>query len=468
MPLYLKPKQAEAVQAVNDPEVDTLVLFGTVGTGKTDIAAHIVLSIADQFPKTFWPVFRKNISTHINTTIPSYLGMCDKMGLIEGVDYRYNKSPHFIEFPNGSVIPFLEADITKDRDAKKVRGINASGNHIDEPDELVEMMFVQATSRRGRRNESGQPSLSLLTLNPTDGHLKTKYYDPWKAGTLPPNVRVIEFDINDSWQTRRDIESMKTNPEWWVQRYLYNNWDYSDESLSLFKSRHWAASMVKDELDGQARRAAGYDVARNARGDRSIRALGYGLTLADLAVAKGKDEQIELPDQAQWLMRDAEENQYGLDDAAIDAVGLGQGMVDDLRREGFNVEEFKAGASPDPAIRLGAEDTSTLNFDSLRSQLIYLYARGVETGVIKHFVGCPFLNELYKEAAAHQYEVTDKVIKIESKEHIKKRLGFSPDLFDAVLMWLYMALRPVEAFEYEDDDDEGQETITGDLLSTRF
>lgn len=467
--LQLKPKQVEVIEAVNDPTIDTIILIGPVGTGKTDIAAHAVLSIADQFPKTFWPVIRKNISTHINTTLPSYLSMADKMGLIEGVDYRYNKSPHFLEFPNGSRIPFLEADITKDRDGKKIRGVNATGNHIDEPDELDPIMFIQATSRRGRKNEHGQPSVSILSFNPTDGHLKTQYYDPWKAGTLPSNIRVIEFTLEDSWQSQRDIDALKTNPEWWTQRYLYNNWNYSDESKSLFKSRYWAASMT-DELNPNARRAAGYDVARNARGDRSVRALGYDLTLADLAIAKGKDEQVELPDQAEWLMNDAEENQYGLNDTAIDAVGLGQGMVDDVNREGFSVQEFKAGASPDPALRLTADDTATPAFDNLRSQLIYLYARGVQLGIIKHYKGAPFLNELFKEAAAHQFDTTDRVFRVESKDHVKKRLGFSPDLFDAVLIWLYVALRPVASYGYGDgsDDYDDYKPITSGLIDSRF
>lgn len=44
--LQLKPKHIEAVQAVNDPTVDTLVLLGVVGSGKTDVAAHIDLCIA--------------------------------------------------------------------------------------------------------------------------------------------------------------------------------------------------------------------------------------------------------------------------------------------------------------------------------------------------------------------------------------------------------------------------------------
>lgn len=463
--LQLKQKQAEAIQAINDPNVDTLVLFGAVGTGKTDVAAHAVISICDTFPGTRWPVFRTNLSTAVETVIPSYLDMLDKMGFIKDEDYIYRQAPYFIEFPNKSTIRFREADPTKDRDGKKIKGINATGNHIDEADELQYDMFINATSRKGRRNENGQPSLSIITMNPNDGWAKTEFYDPWKKGTLPIGTVCIEFDINDSWQTARDIAKLKTNPEWWTQRYLYNNWDYSDESTSLFKSRHWAASLVQ-ELDATQERSAGYDVASTGV-DRAVRALTYGTTIADLTIVKDKHQTVELPDQADWLQKDAEESSYGLERTAIDAVGQGLGLVQDLRRAGFNVEEFMSGAAPDPDVRLDLSDNSSLTFNNLRSQMVYLYARGVETGVVKHFAGLPHLKQLQQEAMYHHFEVTDKVLKVESKEHIKKRLGQSPDLFDAVLMALYVALRPVQPFDYEEDDDE-PDTITGDLLSETF
>lgn len=468
MPLQLKPKQAEVITALNDPVVDTIVLIGTVGTGKTDVAAHAVLSIADTFPKTYWPVIRANITTAKKTVIPSYLEMADKMGMIEGVDFTFNRADNYFRLPNGSIIPFIEADFTKDRDGKKIKGINATGNHIDEPDELEEGMFVQAMSRRGRRNEHGQPSVSILSMNPTDGHLKARYYDPWKAGTLPPNIRVIEFGIEDSWQSKQDIESLKTNPEWWVQRYLYNNWDYADESASLFKSKHWAMSLV-NELDRDAKRAAGFDVAWKGV-DRSARGLLYGLTIGDLAIAKDKNERVEIPDQAKWLIDDAVENEYGIDNTAVDAVGLGAGLVGDLVTEGLHPYEFMSGSPPDPAIGLPGVADVPMNFDKLRSQMIYLYARGIELGIIKHFKGCPYLNELQKEAMMHNFEITDKVLRVESKEQIKKRLGLSPDLFDAVIMALYVALRPVQPFPSSEDDDTDSSSapITSGLIGSSF
>lgn len=69
----------------------------------------------------------------------------------------------------------------------------------------------------------------------------------------------------------------------------------------------------------------------------------------------------------------------------------------------------------------------------------------------------------------HNFDITDKVLRVESKDQIKKRLGLSPDLFDAVIMALYVALRPVQPFPSSDDDNEasGAPIISG-LVGTSF
>ena len=187
-------------------------------------------------------------------------------------------------------------------------------------------------------------------------------------------------------------------------------------------------------------RSAGYDVARSGT-DRSVRSLLYGTTLADLAIVKDKTQQLDTGVQADWLVTDAPMSGYGLERLAVDAVGLGVGVVDGLAKQGFKAREFMSGAKPDPEVKLTDEDNIPLTFDNLRSQMIYLYARGIELGIIKHFVSCPYLKELQKEAMVHNYDTTDKVLKVESKDKVKARLGASPDLLDAVVMGLYVALR---------------------------
>lgn len=427
--LTLKPKQQLVVDTINRGDVHTIVLIGSVGTGKTDIAAHISISIAYHFPKTYWTVFRQNISTAKRSVIPSYLNMLDMMNFIDGQDYVYNQQDFTLRMThNESKIIFVEADFTKDRQARKIKGINATGNHIDEADELVENMFVTAVSRRGRRNTQGQPSVSIITMNPNDTYLKKLYYDPWKNGTLPKGVVVIEFTIEDSWQTKEDIDAMMGNPKPWVERYMLNNWSYSDDDNSLFKYRYFDAA-VTNELNAGDRRTAGYDVARAGK-DRSVMALWYGRTLVDIVIFKDTHDQMMTDEQAMEVIKYMIQNGVIADDMAIDGVGVGVGVIDHLGSKGIKVREFISGSKP-----------TVETYDNLRSQVIFELAQGLEKGTIKIYSGCSYRNELISEAMLHLHKVGDKKLSVESKDDIKKRTGgVSPDIMDAVVMGLYPQL----------------------------
>jgi phage terminase large subunit len=454
--LSLKPKQQLAVEAVNDPTIDTLVLIGTVGTGKTDVAAHIVISICYKFPKTYFPVFRGNLTTAKRSVIPSYEIMLERMGLIEGYDYTFNRTESFIKFANGSIIPFVEADETKDRQGKKIKGINATGNHIDEGDELSVTMYTQANSRRGRRNEKGQPSISIVTLNPTDAEHMVDLYDKFKAGTLPKNIRVIEFTIEDSWQTEQDIAALMTNPKWWVERYVNNNWHFKDEEMTIFKS-HLFAKARTDKIE-PGRKTMGYDVADEGK-DRAGGAEWENLTLYDITVTKDHSEQMKSEPQADWIIRRSDEREIGYENVAVDGVGNGVGVLVAGRNKGADFAVFKSGMSPDmfltfddkPLSKADAEkNTEILSFNNLRSQVAYMMAMGMEQGKVKLFTETPLLKEFMSEAQQHHNTVKDKVFILESKESIKKRTGKSPDIFDMVLMGFWKQLKKQAKIDWDE------------------
>lgn len=440
--LKLKKKQKKVVDLANDKSVHTIILIGSVGTGKTDVAAHIGISICYQFEKTYWTVFRQNISTAKKSVIPSYENMLFLMNLDEGVDYKFNRQDYVIEMlHNKSKIIFSEADFTKDRQGRKIKGINATGNHIDEADELEEIMFTTAIHRRGRRNVNGQPSISIVTMNPNDTYLRDKYYDKWQAGELPKGIEVVEFTLEDSWQTKKDIDAMMSNPKPWKERYLFNNWKYSDDSDSLFKYRFFDSAIKKEltEVDINALRTIGYDVARGGK-DRSVAAIWYGRTLVDIVIVKDKDEEVFTDKQALELIRIANQNGVVFENIAVDAVGVGVGVVDHARSKGIEFKEFVSGSK---AVQSVEEKNSGIpsRYADLRSQVIYEFSLGLERAEIKIYHGCPFRNELISEAMVHQHEYNNKRLKVESKEEIKKRTGsVSPDILDAVVMGLYPQL----------------------------
>lgn len=463
--LQLKPKQQEAVDAVNDPTIDTLVLLGTVGTGKTDVAAHIVISICDQFPKTYWPVFRANLTTSKKSVIPSYEEMLDKMGFIEGYDFTFNRTDYVIKFNNGSQIVFTEADITKDRHARKIKGINATGNHIDEGDELAETMLATATSRKGRRNQNGQPSLSIHTINPTDHEYYVKFYNSYKypgeedeAGNiippLPPNVKVIEFTIEDSWQTAQDIAGLMQNPEWWVERYVRNNWRYKDEEKTIFKSAIFGRA--KTDTIKTGRKTMGYDYADEGT-DRGGGAEWENFTLYDITIVKDSKEKKTPEEQADWAIKRSDDRGIGYENIAVDGVGNGVGMITAGRMKGVDFAVYKSGYAPDPFLSFGEKALSReeaeknkelLSFNNLRSQVAYLLAMGLENGTVKLFIETPHLKTFIEEAQQHHNDIKDKTFILESKESIKKRTGRSPDIFDMVLMGFWKQLKKQAKIDY--------------------
>jgi phage terminase large subunit len=442
--LTLKPKQKQAVDAANNPKVDTIVLIGSVGTGKTVVAAHIVISICYQFKETEWYAWRKNNTVSRKTLIKSYKRALRESGLIENEDYTWHDRDLEIRFPhNDSVISFAEADRSKDPDQQKIKGIDATGNHIDEANELADDTFEMIESRKGRSNRFGQPSLNIITMNPNNGWSRKKYYDPYKAGTLPENVVVIEFTLEDSWQSKQDIQRLLQKSKWWVQRYLLNNWDYSDESGSILNSR-WFAEAMSRELNRGSLCSSGLDVAIKRGGDRAVYALWQGLTLVDIVVIKERDEETDTAALADKNIELNSRNRVGFKYSAVDAVGNGAGVIGSGREKGHMFYEYVSGAKPIERLSFtenpSVDELLSTKYDMLRSQVIHAFALGMEQGLVKLYEGCPYLEELQAEAMEHGYDETKSQLKIESKDTIKSRTGESPDIFDAVIMGFLMQL----------------------------
>jgi succinyl-CoA synthetase alpha subunit len=451
--LTLKPKQKQAVDSANNPDIDTIVLIGSVGTGKTVVAAHIVISICHKFPGTEWYAWRKNNTVSRKTLIKSYKRTLRDSGFIENEDYTWHDRDLEIRFThNGSIIAFAEADITKDPDQQKIKGIDATGSHIDEANELAEDMYEMIETRKGRSNRSGQPSLNIVTMNPNNGWAKKKYYDPYKRDQLPANVVVIEFTIKDSWQNLADIQRLYQKSKWWVQRYLMNNWDYADESGSILNSRWFAQNMTK-AIDGTALRSSGLDVAIKRGGDRAVYSLWQGLTLTDIVIVKDTDEETDTAALADDLIGLNGKNAVGYQHCAVDAVGNGAGVIGSGKKLGHDFYEYVSGARPIESLSFtdkpDKDDLLPLTYDMLRSQVIHAFALGMEQGRVKMFEGCPYLEQLQNEAMEHGYEETKTQFRAESKDKIKERTGESPDIFDSVIMGFLMQIMKLKRFDFD-------------------
>lgn len=444
MALVLKSKQQSVADIINNhPEIDEIVLIGPTGVGKSALAAHLFISMCDDFPMSQIFVWRKNFSTARKTIWRTYKKMLSDMGMIQEEDYHLNEGSLLIEFPNKSLITFAEADATKDRDQNKIKGLDITANQIEESNEFIEDAVDMIMSRKGRANQNGQASINILTMNPNNGWTKSRYYDKWKKGELPSNVIVIEFTLEDSWQSDQDINSLiRSKPKWWVERYLKNNWSYLDEDHSLISGYLWEKASIyhlpepaRDEKgnlipkDPRYRfdKVIGVDVSDNGPDATVLSLIEEGV----LTVQK----ELKLPERqygvnsdvdsrptgyllAQQLIAFAESKGFTKAQArliSLEVNGVGTAMRDGMKALGWHIDEYTATGKS-------------------RNETLLNMRRALDEGEVQVLQKEAYRghdDELWREISAHDTDIVDGVEKVTKKEKIREILSRSPDYADS-------------------------------------
>lgn len=444
MALVLKPKQRSVAELIdNHPEIDEIVLIGPTGTGKSALAAHLFISMCDDFPMSQVFVWRKNFSTARKTIWRTYKKMLADMSLIDEEDYHLNEGSLLIEFPNKSLITFAEGDASKDKDQNKIKGLDITANQVEEANEFIEDAVDMIMSRKGRANQNGQPSINVLTMNPNNGWCKSRYYDKWKKGELPSNVAVIEFTLEDSWQTDQDINSLiRSKPKWWVERYLKNNWNYLDEDHALISGYLWEKASVfhippvERDKDGKQipkdpryrlDKVIGVDVSDNG-GDACVASLiedGILTEQKELKIPErtyGQNSEVDSRPTgylfAQQLIAWAESKGFTKGQArqiSLEVNGVGTSMRDSMKILGWHIDEYTATGKS-------------------RNETMLNMRRSLDEGEVQVLQKESYRghdDELWRELSAHDTDMVDGVEKVTSKKIIKETLGRSPDYADS-------------------------------------
>ncbi len=444
MTLQLKPKQQQVIDYINDhPEIDEIVLIGPTGTGKSALTAHIFISICQAFPHSQIFVWRKNFNTARKTIWRTYKKMLADMNGVENEDYKLNEGSLLIEFPNKSLITFAQADSSTDKDQNKIKGLDITANQLEESNELTEDAVDMVMSRKGRANQAGQPSINIHTMNPNNGWAKSRYYDKWKKGELPANVMVIEFTLEDSWQTDADINSLiRSKPKWWVERYLKNNWNYLDEDHALISGYLWEKASVyrlpelpRDEHGNVIPKSTrvkfdkviGVDVSDAGADATVVSLIEYGVLT--------KQMELKLPEMqygqngeadarprgyllAQQLIAFAESKGFTKAQArqiSLECNGVGTSMRDGMKSLGWRINEYTATGKS-------------------RNETMLNMRRALDEGEIQILQGENYRghdDELWREISAHDTDIVDGVEKVTKKDKIKEILGRSPDYADS-------------------------------------
>lgn len=129
----------------------------------------------------------------------------------------------------------------------------------------------------------------------------------------------------------------------------------------------------------------------------------------------------------------------------VDAIGVGAGTVNEARRLGWTVNALYAGGNPMKMVEKtpdgqAVEWSGDVNlFKNLRSQMYWQARTDLQSGGID----VPYDKQLWEDLVAPSFDDSDKVVKVESKDDIKERLGRSPDKADAFVMANWVRKRHV-------------------------
>ena len=177
-------------------------------------------------------------------------------------------------------------------------------------------------------------------------------------------------------------------------------------------------------------RVLGVDVARFGD-DRTVFVVRQGAKVRALYKFRGLDV-VQTANKAKQLIAD-----WSIDVTYVDAIGIGAGVVDILEHTGFEVIPVVNSERPDDMVT-------------------YLNRRAECWGRLRDWLrtaDIPDDGELRDDLIAPEYHFTSKnQIQLEKKEDMKKRLGLSPDIGDALATTFYSE---AAVSEFYDDDMPG-------------
>jgi hypothetical protein len=245
-------------------------------------------------------------------------------------------------------------------------------------------------------------------------HLCTSARAQWKITT-------ITADPDDPKRTPR-VDASNAREQ--IEMYGRDNPWVMSTILGLFPPGSFNALLSLDEAEAASKRhldkgeyqwsqkRLGIDVARFGD-DRTVIFPRQGMAAFMPVIMRGADG----PTVASRVA--VAKNRWGSEMELVDGTGgYGGGVVDALRQASIRAVEVQfAGRANDP------------RYLNKRAEMWFMMADWVKKG------GClPNIPELVRELTSVTYSFQGGKFQLEAKEQLKKRLGFSPDLADALAL----------------------------------
>lgn len=448
--MQISRKQYEAMQLLEDPEITELLLGGSAGGAKSVTMCLMITRLCKEYPGIKIFLGRKTRKSLLDSTVATLLSQVHILQGIDTTEYNYKSQEGKIFYRNGSLV--LLGDLEKlpsDPDFARYGSLEIDCAFIDEAGEITIEAKNAIKSRVGRgvmSRDYGIPGKLVLSCNPSTNFLRTEYYDTydkmggggfqkWKIGTITIDgedrptyrgfLRISAYD--NPFLPKSYIDNLATLPDKERKRLLDGDWNYADDTNSMFKGglldKATVWELPKRGEDNTFRKFIGVDVS-DVGHDRTIFTLiENGVVVAQKVsqVQMTWDKESKLPLSrllADELIEFAQRNgftQQFCRHIAVECNGVGAGIRDFLRDRGWAISEYVA-------------------THKSRSEGYYQLMLDFDSGDTKLYHSLGDLDEIRKELLVHTYKMNNQTPDVLKKEKIKEVLGYSPDRADSLMI----------------------------------
>lgn len=427
----LTKKQSIAWEVLTDRKTNELLFGGSAGGGKSMLGCIWIITMCIKYPGTRWLIGRTVLTQLRLTTLRTMFDVFNMMGLKPDQHFNYNAQSNIITFYNKSEVILKDLEMKpSDPHFDSLGSLEITGAFLDEVSQMTQMAYTIVKSRiRYKLNEYNLVPKILMTCNPSNTWSKKDFYLPHMNGTLEEKKRFIaSLPLDNPHLPPSYIENLRTLPELQRRRLLEGDWDFLDSSDNLFDFDDITSSVFKFSPDPMDKKYITLDVARFGD-DRSVAVIWVGKCVTEIFTYT-KLDATQLVSHVKELMQT-----YGIhpNSVIVDSDGVGGPVADMLRGTNF-VNNARA--------------LHDQNFSNLKSQCYVRLSELFNAGEISINIMNPMIiDELTQELLSIKLKDVDKDTKVSvmSKDQIKKMIGKSPDLADALMMGMLPHIKSLKS-----------------------
>jgi phage terminase large subunit len=427
----LTKKQSQAWKLLMDNKTNEVLYGGSAGAGKSWLGCLWITTLCLKYQGIRCLIGRTVLQQLKLTTLNTLFETLQSMGLKSGEHYVYNGQSNVITFTNKSEIVLKDlAYQPSDPNFDSLGGLELTAVFVDEAAQISQLAYNILKSRmRFKLTEYNLQPKILMTCNPGQVWLKKVFYLPYIQDTLESNKAFVPaLPMDNPHLPASYIEMLKSLPPAQRRRLLEGDWNYMDESDNLFDFDSISNSVFSSVPQGTDKKYISVDVARFGS-DRSVAIVWSGLVILEVFIYT-KLSTTELSSEIRELIA-----KYGVhpNNVIVDSDGVGGGVADQIR--GTN---FVNNSRP----------LHEQNFSNLKSQCYVKLSELFKEGKISLNIMDPAtIDELTQELLAVKLKDVDKdnKVQVQSKDDMKKILGKSPDLSDALMMRMYFEIKNLKS-----------------------